>query len=535
MQLRAVALECIAAASAASRDILTSFVTLGVIPKTLEVLKMKDSSFRVKFAALRLCRSTATAGPVFTRCLVACGALPILVEVLDYGFSGNGRELTKYALGTIYVAAEIERGDQLPRQIGQTVAISLAEAGLFPKLVTLLGATHTASLEDAALTGGADDDARSDGGGSSISGSIGGTSSFTQTRGGVSSNGKYYRELVAETLYRVAKRGEGCQEVSDALVDIRIIHGCLAQLSVVPRSTATKILGLIYLLSNQPSAFETLQNAGAIPKLVQCLEVNYKSEHRQAWGIALKSLHNLCAVNKERQEQAAMAGLIPILVKIVSTDAQEKETAKSAVALAVPLLCAMASTSRKTRELLESHGALDTYVRLAAANSEWTLSSLDAIASWLAVEPWKIEARLLEADAIDAVLDVLETSEAHQIEALYNLISNSPRLCQALAAEGFVPPLMDGITSSSTKPTIRLTLLKMLGVVHEHAQRPKELIIRHDVVARLKSLSTAVGRTDGGGVIGAESTVISQIVDKILRSMRLNRIGTSVIAAADAD
>ena len=522
LQARTVAFECIAAASAVSRDVLTTFVTMGVLPKALEFLKKKETSVRVKLAALRLLRSTAKAGPVFTRCLVACDALPVFVEMLDHGFTGSGRELTKYALSAIYIAAEIERGDQMPKMLGQAVSLSLAQAGLFPKLTSLLGATHTASLEDEASAAEEIEETQSDGG-SSISGSIGGTSSHSYSRGLRSNSGKYYRELVAETLYRVAKRGEGCPEVSNALVDVRIIHGCLAQLGVVPRSTATKILGLVHLLSRQPDSFDVLQNSGAIPKLVKCVEVNLKSGHAQSWELALKSLRNLCAVNKERQEQAAVAGLIPVLVKIISgalsSDTHSASTQPS-VKLAVPLLCDMASASRRTRELLEKHGALDTYVRLISIDSGWTLEALNAVGSWLAIEPWKVEARLLETDAIDSVLVVLEesTSQENIVEALLDLVSKSPRLCQALANEHFVPPLMDAITAPDTKPTTRITLLKMLGVVHEHAQRPKELIIRHDVVARLKSLF------ENEADERSSRTVIAQLVDKILRSMRLTRV-----------
>lgn len=529
MLARTVALECATAACMASRDILGSLVTLGALPVVLDLLKAKESTVRIKLAALRLCRATAKAGPAFTRCLCACGALPTLVSVLDYGFHGSVRELTKYALGTIYIAAEIERGDQLQKQLGQTVSLALAKADLFPKLVVLLGATHTASLEDESLGAYAEDDEMRSEGVSSFTESPGGRSgsdagAINRSRA-VSSSGKYYRELVAETLYRIVKRGEGCAEVSAALVDIRIIHGILAQLGVVPRSTAMKILGLIHLLSRETEALDVLQSAGAIPKLVKCLAGNYKigGDGGRAGEISLRALHNLCAVNKERQEQAAVAGLIPILVNIVAesnSEASDRAPAPYDMALAVPLLCSMASTSRRTRELLEKHGALDTYIALASVSSGWTLSALDAIGSWLAVEPWKIEARLLETDAISSLVDVLEesASQANELEALLNLIGKSPRLCQALANEGFIPPLMDAITDAATKPTIRLTLLKTLGVVHEHASRPKELIIRHDVVARLKSL---VDRNDDARHV---ESAVAQLVEKILRSMRLTRV-----------
>ena len=78
---------------------------------------------------------------------------------------------------------------------------------------------------------------------------------------------------------------------------------------------------------------------------------------------------------------------------------------------------------------------------------------------------------------------------------------------------------MDAIADPSTKTTIRITLLKTLGVVHARAaQRPKELIIRHDVVARLRALIT-----DDGDERQAQA-VLTQLVNKILSTMRLNRV-----------
>lgn len=106
-----VVLECVMVVSMLSRDIFILFVMFVVLFRVLEVLKKKDLSMRIKFAALRLCRVIVKVGLVFIWCFVVCGVFFILVDVLDYGYSGNGCEFIKYVFGVIYIVAEIERGD----------------------------------------------------------------------------------------------------------------------------------------------------------------------------------------------------------------------------------------------------------------------------------------------------------------------------------------------------------------------------------------------------------------------------------------
>lgn len=56
----------------------------------------------------------------------------------------------------------------------------------------------------------------------------------------------------------------------------------------------------------------------------------------------LNALHNLCKINKRRQEQAAECGIIPHLMYFIKINSPLKQ-------FALPLLCDMAHASRTTR------------------------------------------------------------------------------------------------------------------------------------------------------------------------------------------
>jgi hypothetical protein len=151
---------------------------------------------------------------------------------------------------------------------------------------------------------------------------------------------------------------------------------------------------------------------------------------------AMRALYNLCKGSKARQEQAAVAGAVPHLVAIASAgmggvDYGQTVTVASGggrsasnsgggpgvgvvngsngdgahwsrlsasatllIPLAAPLLCDMATSSRRTRAELVKHDALDAYLSLArCSGGEFAVAAVEAIAGWLAEEPWKVEAR----------------------------------------------------------------------------------------------------------------------------------------------
>jgi hypothetical protein len=109
-----------------------------------------------------------------------------------------------------------------------------------------------------------------------------------------------------------------------------------------------------------------------------------------AWLQALSALYNLCKINKTRQEQAAVAGIIPPLLALIREDSPLKQ-------YALPLVCDMAHASRRTRAELWKNRGLEFYLDLLR-DEDWQVAAMDSVAMWLAHdhEQRKVEPVLLE-------------------------------------------------------------------------------------------------------------------------------------------
>jgi hypothetical protein len=87
--------------------------------------------------------------------------------------------------------------------------------------------------------------------------------------------------------------------------------------------------------------------------------------------LSLQALYNLCKVSKERQAEAAAAGVTPVLSQLAGRRAPAVDAAPADAAvggrlraLAIGLLCALAHSSSKTRSELWTCQGLDLLVEL---------------------------------------------------------------------------------------------------------------------------------------------------------------------------
>lgn len=117
-----------------------------------------------------------------------------------------------------------------------------------------------------------------------------------------------------------------------------------------------KILQCLRHLSGETAALEPLQRAGACRILVPFISgvaraQGMKAFSREVQSQAMFAIYNLCKVNKERQEQAARAGLVPHAQLLASMDGPLRQ-------LAVPILCDLAHAGRDARAELWRHGAV---------------------------------------------------------------------------------------------------------------------------------------------------------------------------------
>lgn len=145
-------------------------------------------------------------------------------------------------------------------------------------------------------------------------------------------------------------------------------------------------------LSMNANLLEVLQNANAIEILVRLLDEDRGGPHGTASrsfnmralysGCASQEIsnhifqtcYNLCRLNKSRQEEAAQAGIIPCLKRVIETSSPLKQ-------FALPILCDLASAGKSCRNLLWQHNGLSLYLKLLE-DPYFQVSALEAILSW---------------------------------------------------------------------------------------------------------------------------------------------------------
>jgi len=79
-------------------------------------------------------------------------------------------------------------------------------------------------------------------------------------------------------------------------------------------------------------------------------------------------------LNKSRQEEAAQAGIISSLKRIIETSSPLKQ-------FALPILCDLASAGKSCRTLLWQHDGLSMYLRLLL-DPYFQVSAMEAILAW---------------------------------------------------------------------------------------------------------------------------------------------------------
>ncbi|KPI37627.1 Cytokinesis protein sepH [Cyphellophora attinorum] len=252
----------------------------------------------------------------------------------------------------------------------------------------------------------------------------------------------YVKELVAKRtiLYRVMK--------------------AIKRMSPTHQITMLKFTKNLSMLS---TTLEALHNSNAIDVLTDLLTNGVDGPHaREMSNQILSTVYNLCRLSKGRQEDAALAGIIPVLMRIVK---QDKTPVKE---FALPILCDMAHSTRAARRELWQNKGLVFYISLLS-DPYWQVTALDAIFAWLQEETSKVEDHLLENQKFTtAIITSLTSSKSTSFENLLEPLQKLLRLSPALAASVAQSQQLWNIIQqkmSHNKPAIRLNLLRIIGSV----------------------------------------------------------------------
>lgn len=248
--------------------------------------------------------------------------------------------------------------------------------------------------------------------------------------------------------------------VKEVVADRQVLKTVLKDLRHMTPIHQITMLKFIKNLSMLSTTLESLHSADAIDFLIEVLGQSMKKgqmHFREISNQVLNTMFNLCRLSKERQEYAAVNGIIPLLMKIMQTDRPPKE-------FALPILCDMAHSGSKGRRYLWQNKGLDFYVTLLA-DQYWQVTALDAIHIWLQEETAKVEGHLLNGGFTAAIVSCFNTTKINAfdpnlLEPLLKVLRLSPEVAASLGK----PEMYAGVAQklSHKKAVVRLNLLRLV-------------------------------------------------------------------------
>ncbi|KIW85766.1 hypothetical protein Z517_01158 [Fonsecaea pedrosoi CBS 271.37] len=281
--------------------------------------------------------------------------------------------------------------------------------------------------------------------------------------------------------------------VKELVAERTVLHRVLKNLKRMAPAHQVTMLKFIKNLSMLSTTLDALHNSNAIDVLSELLSNSMSKPHfREMSNQILNTIYNLCRLSKRRQEDAALVGIIPILIKIVK---QEKTPVKE---FALPILCDMAHSTRAARRELWQNKGLAFYVSLLS-DPYWQVTALDAIFTWLQEETARVEDHLLEnQNFISAIVAALTSSKStsfeNLLEPLQKLLRLSPPLAASMARSSQVFDIL-GQKLGHNKPAIRLNLLRIIGSICDSTEEGCYLLDQYglyDVVRELSYSDSAV-------------------------------------------
>ncbi|CAJ1446292.1 unnamed protein product, partial [Effrenium voratum] len=313
-----------------NQDFQELFSMVGLIPGVIKFARTEyHRSLRVEVGKFISRVSSSASG-----LLVACGGLEAIVDLISSEYYHN-RDLVWAALEDVNTVLNMQGSHQ------RDLCRILAKLGICEHLVVLIDTLASDIMERAAQ----------------------------------------HLQLVVSLLAFFAKTGDAV--VKAYMAKATVLEGLIASLEFLSSEQSVQICKIFKHLAQEPSVLNMMENAGVVPVLVHHMAVPAvdRQDDQDACSQCLLALSNLCKLSRPRQEQAALAGIIPKLQAIVERQHPLREHA-------FVTLCDMPLSSLATRKLLWSQQGAPFLVR-SLALAETQVPALEALVGWFGVKEHK--------------------------------------------------------------------------------------------------------------------------------------------------
>ncbi|EKV19604.1 Serine-threonine kinase SepH [Penicillium digitatum] len=282
--------------------------------------------------------------------------------------------------------------------------------------------------------------------------------------------------------------------VKEMVSERTVLHRVLKELRRMSPVHQITMLKFIKNLSMLSTTLDSLQNSNAIDVLTDLLRSNLRKAHfRELSNQILNTIYNMCRLNKSRQEDAALNGIVPLLQKIVLTERPLKE-------FALPILCDMAQSGKVGRRELWRNKGLGFYISLLL-DPYWQVTALDAIFTWLQEETAKVEEHLLdgifESDTFEgpitftgAIAECLKLSKANAFENTLEPLQKLLRLSPPVASTFARPDIFQRLRQKlhHTKAAVRLNLLRILASICDSNEEQGGLLATYGLLDAIRNM-----------------------------------------------
>ncbi|KXS19348.1 hypothetical protein M427DRAFT_143501, partial [Gonapodya prolifera JEL478] len=339
-------------------DISEHLCLLGVLPI---VITLTDGAQEqpTRLAGARFIRQICNISPLALQMFVSCRGLAVLVNMLDAQYLKD-RDILWIAIDVI--ASVMDLQSATPKNDFCRI---FARLGLLGKLARVLGELNSDKDPEAA---------------------------------------QYVPKIV--NVFLMFSQADN--NVKETFASDTMLKSVIDEMDHLTPSLCIAILKALKNVSMSSSSLSALHRAGVIPRLLYFLDNQDGPYLTEVYNQILHTMYNLCRIDKERQEVAARAGIIPYLIHTIRGNSPLKQ-------FALPILCDLAHAGKVCRMALWENDGLRTYLDLLK-DTYWQINALEAIVTWLLEETEPVERILAEPISIEHLVRAMTLAQAQTFE-----------------------------------------------------------------------------------------------------------------------
>lgn len=267
--------------------------------------------------------------------------------------------------------------------------------------------------------------------------------------------------------------------------------GLLKSLDLLPRKLLVTAIKAVKHLATNPKLIEVLQNSNAMEELVELLGKSLKGSYsNEICSHIYQTIYSMCRLSKARQEEAAAAGIIPLLKRTIVNKSQLKQ-------FALPVLCDLANAGKVSRRLLWQNDGLSIYLELLD-DPYWRFSAIESVLAWFWEDPARVEDYLLQKLPVDSLskcfVQAANVSFERIVDPYWKIFRQSPTLAVAVASSPFLRRLAEALEKPADA-VVKLGLLRIIRFLFENHPDRETIVTRHSfdtIVEKLMMQDNAV-------------------------------------------